>query len=331
MPSLSKWSDTDSQGYSTAPSSIHQTPEDMVPVSLKELELLQTHIDSVENNNSEDWYAHFDADEDDDTLGDECPDGATLAATFDIPVYTADGLAIPFGNFHNPSTAVNQRQLIVFIRHFYCGACQAYVKALSESISKQEYFAIPIPTSIIIIGCGHPNLIPFYKEITGSSFPIFAEPSRRLFKKLGMVISANIGRQRPEYMRDISAHAWLAGQVTTIKQGLEARRDVKRIARMTSGFDLVPAPHAMSADNASDSNVQGQVPRHEHLVDLRRAEMLARARSIRKRDLVKGGNPLQIGGEFLFEDGEVIWCHRMRHYRNHVEVSDIRRLLDLDE
>lgn len=325
MPSQSKWSETDSQGYSTAPSSIHQTTEDVLPASLKELEVLHTHIDNFEGN-EEDWYAHFDADEDDDALGDECPDRATLAATYNIPVYTAEGHAVPFGNLHCPSTAVNQRQLIVFIRHFYCGACQAYVKALSETISMQEYFTIPIPTSIIVIGCGHPNLIPFYKEITGTSFPIFAEPSRRLFKKLGMVLSANLGRQRPGYMRDISAPAWLAGQITTMRQGLQARKDVKRITRMTSGFDLVPVPR-----NPPDTASAQEEVSYEHLVDFKEAEMLARAKSIRKRDLVRGGNPFQIGGEFLFEDGEVIWCHRMRHYRNHVEISDIRRLLDLEE
>jgi hypothetical protein len=52
---------------------------------------------------------------------------------------------------------------------------------------------------------------------------------------------------------------------------------------------------------------------------------------IRKRDVFRGGNPMQIGGEFLFEDGKVIWCHRMKHYRNHAEVKVVRKLLELDE
>jgi hypothetical protein len=53
--------------------------------------------------------------------------------------------------------------------------------------------------------------------------------------------------------------------------------------------------------------------------------------AIRKRDVVKGGNIFQIGGEFLFEEGEVVWCHRMKNYRNHAEVSVIRRMLELDD
>jgi hypothetical protein len=51
---------------------------------------------------------------------------------------------------------------------------------------------------------------------------------------------------------------------------------------------------------------------------------------IRKRDVLRGGNPLQVGGEFLFEDGRVIWCHRMKNFRNHAEVKVLRRLLELD-
>lgn len=51
---------------------------------------------------------------------------------------------------------------------------------------------------------------------------------------------------------------------------------------------------------------------------------------IRKRDVFKGGNLMQIGGEFLFDGGEVVWCHRMRSMRDHAEVGVVRRVLELD-
>ena len=38
----------------------------------------------------------------------------------------------------------------------------------------------------------------------------------------------------------------------------------------------------------------------------------------------------QIGGEFLFEDGALTWCHRMTHMRNHTEVHDLMKVLDLE-
>ncbi|CAK1356545.1 hypothetical protein CB0940_12151 [Cercospora beticola] len=226
----------------------------------------------------DDWFARFHSDDDiGAAVSDECPDRATLAAVHDIPIYNAEGKGMPFGSLYDPATATHQRQLIIFVRHFYCGACQAYLQALTESISMREYFSIPIPTSIIVIGCGKPDLIAHYKKFTNCPFPMFADPSRMLFRKLGMNISFNIGSSRPEYMQDISPVAWANGQVKQIKQSL--------------------------------GDPEG----------------------IRKRDVIRGGNPFQIGGEFLFEDGQAIWCHRMKNYRNHAEVKVLRKLLELDE
>ena len=225
----------------------------------------------------DDWFARFHSDDDLGLVSDDCPDRATLAAVQGIPIFDAEGRSRPFGSLYDPNAATHQRQLLIFVRHFFCGACQAYLKALSEQITMPEYFSIPIPTSIIVIGCGQPAMIPHYKTFTDCPFPMFADPSRSLFKKLGMTLSLNIGNERPEYMKDISPAAWAAGQVTTIRKSLK--------------------------------DPEG----------------------IRKRDVLKGGNMLQIGGEFLFEDGQVVWCHRMKNYRNHTEIKLLRKILQLDE
>lgn len=127
---------------------------------------------------------------------------------------------------------------------------------------------MPIPTSIIIIGCGHPSLIPKYRARTGCPFPIYADPTRKLYKALGMSWTLNFGGSRPEYMQDTSIPRWMAGQMK--QWGADGRK------------------------------------------------------------ALKGGNLVQIGGEFLFEDGEVIWLHRMRNYRNHTEIKALRRIMDLD-
>lgn len=48
-------------------------------------------------------------------------------------------------------------------------------------------------------------------------------------------------------------------------------------------------------------------------------------------DALKGGDVKQIGGEFLFEGGEVVWCHRMQNTRDHAEVEVLREVLGLEK
>lgn len=151
-------------------------------------------------------------------------------------------------------------------------ACQAYLKALSESITMQTYYTMPVPTSIVVIGCGSPAMIPVYRAATGCPFPIFAQPSRKLYKILGMGLSLSFGAKRPEYMKKINPTVWLSKQVVDL------------------------------------AKYEGQ-----------------------KGTRFKSGNWLQIGGEFLFQDGQCVWCHRMKNYRNHAEIQTLRRILDIEE
>jgi len=51
----------------------------------------------------------------------------------------------------------------------------------------------------------------------------------------------------------------------------------------------------------------------------------------KRRDKLAAGNLMQVGGEFLFEDGEPAWCRRMQTYRDHSEMKIIRRVLEMDE
>lgn len=221
------------------------------------------------NFDADDWFGRF---RDDLDISDECPDRGTLAAAGEVNVYDVQGNARNFKSFFTGLDAIGDRQLVIFVRHFYCGACQAYLKALSKEITMQAYYTMPVPTSIIVIGCGSPDMIPHYKAATGCPFPIFAEPSRRLYKILGMGLSVNIGSKRPTYMKEISPPAWLAEQIRQL-----SKYEGKRGTRFRSG------------------------------------------------------NWLQIGGEFLFQDGQAVWCHRMKNYRNHADINVIKRVLEIEE
>jgi hypothetical protein len=48
-----------------------------------------------------------------------------------------------------------------------------------------------------------------------------------------------------------------------------------------------------------------------------------------KGDVLKAGDIRQVGGEFMFEDGKVTWCHRMRNTRDHAEAPVLKKVLGL--
>jgi hypothetical protein len=43
--------------------------------------------------------------------------------------------------------------------------------------------------------------------------------------------------------------------------------------------------------------------------------------------IFKGGDFSQNGGEWVFVDGHLEWCHRMQHTRDHAEVADLAKIL----
>lgn len=96
-------------------------------------------------------------------------------------------------------------------------ACQAYIKALCKSITLQTYFTLPIPTSITIIGLGSPALINSYRRATGTQFAIYADPTKKLYKTLGMSWTLRPG-PRTDYMKGINEVQWVKGQIQQILQ-----------------------------------------------------------------------------------------------------------------
>lgn len=106
-----------------------------------------------------------------------------------------------------------------------------------------------------------------YARETECPYPIYADPSKKLYAQLGMIRTLELGPRSPQYMQCSLPSAI----VRAIYQNLKAGR---------SAF--------------------------------------------------KGGDYWQVGGEFLLEDGQVSWCHRMRNTRDHTEIPEIRRQVGLD-
>ncbi|KDR86128.1 hypothetical protein GALMADRAFT_54116 [Galerina marginata CBS 339.88] len=106
------------------------------------------------------------------------PDERTIEDAAKIEVLDVNGQSVQFG-----SVFQDQKAIVVFIRHFFCGKCQLYVENLA---------AIPqaaldqAGVKIVVVGCGDYQPIASYAETTRFTGPFFADPTRKLYHALGM-------------------------------------------------------------------------------------------------------------------------------------------------
>jgi hypothetical protein len=198
-------------------------------------------------------------------VNNDIPSEKDMARVDDLLVLDSSGESRPFKALYK-AEGVAPRQLIIFIRHFFCGNCQEYLRELSASITPDSLLALPEPTFITVVGCGRPELIDMYAQTTKCPFPIYADPTRKLYDLLSMTRTWEMGK-KPEYIQSNMLFTSVQSIVQSLKTGSNA---------------------------------------------------------------LKGGDFKQVGGEFLFDDGKCVWAHRMKHTRDHVEVSDVRQLLGLE-
>lgn len=163
----------------------------------------------------------------------------------------------------------HRRHVVVFIRHFFCGNCYGYVKALSQEMPLNKLEKLRPATKLIIIGCGDPILIPQYIEQTGCPYEIYADPSRSLYNKLGLAITTAPPPEMPRYVKKYS---------------------LSFMANLMRSFELVF-----------------------------------------KTGKVSGGPIVQVGGELIWIDGELQHMHRMKNAGDHMEVSDLIKLMRRQE
>ncbi|VUC31799.1 unnamed protein product [Clonostachys rosea] len=123
-------------------------------------------------------------------VNDIPPSAEDLKAIENFVVYDNKEEPRPFKSLYAGPGAAS-RVLVIFIRHFFCGACKNYVKFLSESASPEKLK--PIDTSIVFVGCGDASLIDGYVEDTGCPHPVYSNPGVDLFDALGMVKTMNPG------------------------------------------------------------------------------------------------------------------------------------------
>lgn len=108
-----------------------------------------------------------------------------------------DILDLNGGKLKFKSVFESQKTAVVFIRHFFCGSCLSYVQNLAR-VSQTSLEAAG--TRIVVIGCGEAEFIKKYKETSGFQGDVYADPSRAVFRAMGMTLE-NLKLNPPEEKR----------------------------------------------------------------------------------------------------------------------------------
>ncbi|KAJ9141618.1 Thioredoxin-like protein AAED1 [Coniochaeta hoffmannii] len=253
----------------------------------------------------------------------DLPSPSTLRKIENYVVLDRDGKSHPFKSLYT-GKHVARRVLVIFVRHFFCGNCQEYLRTLSAAITPDSLLRLPISTFIAVVGCGDPALIPMYAEATGCPFPIYADPTRRLYQELGMVRTLALG-ERPAYMKK----SLLKSSIESIVQGL--KQIPKGLATKAGdqrqiGGEFLFEPLDLATPMGSPLGEAGEGEKR-----LGVAAAADGAGSVNGSEASLDGLPGTSGGAVAeWEPKRVTWCHRMRTTRDHAEIPELMEVLGLD-
>ncbi|TDZ25827.1 Thioredoxin-like protein AAED1 [Colletotrichum orbiculare MAFF 240422] len=208
---------------------------------------------------------------------------------------------------------VARRVLIIFVRHFFCGNCQEFLRSLSESITPDALLGLPMSTFIAVVGCGNPGLIEMYLQETGCPFPVYTDPTRRLFDKLGMTKTLALGT-RPAYMRK----SIIKSAAESVFQGLK---------QVKAGLALQSGDHRQVGGEFLFEPLEVGSPVTTPFIE----RQIEAALGNHKNNISQEGIDGEGGddGTFVPEEKRVTWCHRMRSTRDHAEIPELMEVLGL--
>ncbi|KAG8169084.1 hypothetical protein KVR01_001833 [Diaporthe batatas] len=270
---------------------------------------------------------------------DELPSAETIRRIENYIVLDRHGKTHTFRSLYT-GRSVARRVLIIFVRHFFCGNCQEYLRSLSASITAESLLQLPIPTFIAVVGCGDPALIDMYASETACPFPIYADPTRKLYQELGMIKTLALGT-RPAYMNKSILKSSLDSIVQGVKQiknGLVLKAGDQRQIGGEFLFEPVDvrSPEVESPshefdrrlkpeDNENSSN-NGSKKGAAQAEEDRLSEAAKRSRAT---SVVTDNDNDEEEEPSLVEEKKVTWCHRMRTTRDHAEIPELMEILGL--
>jgi hypothetical protein len=212
--------------------------------------------------------------------------------------------------------------------------CQEYLRTLSDAITPSALLALPQPTFICVVGCGDPGLIPMYAAATNCPFPIYSDPTRRLYTELGMVRTLALG-QRPAYARRSLAKVIGESIMQGLKQIPAGLAHKSGDAKQVGGeFLFEPLPGSKAAAPATPMDVIGAPETWGKHADQQQqttsgGDQQTSTEAASRRSETSLDGKMEDGADG--EDKIVTWCHRMRNTRDHAEIPELMEVLGLDQ
>jgi len=252
----------------------------------------------------------------------DLPSTATLSRIGNFLVLDRDGKSHAFKSLYT-GKHVARRVLIIFVRHFFCGNCQEYLRSVSSSISPDALLRLPISTFIAVVGCGDPGLIEMYAAETGCPFPIYADPTRKLYDELGMMRTLALGT-RPAYTKQHLLKSSLASVVQGLKQIKSGLATKGGDARQIGGEFLFEPLDLQSPVSTPFGGLQGSGFGEGGGFGFGEVSLES------DTSLDGKGGVRDDGGGTVGEEKRVTWCHRMKTTRDHAEIPELMEVLGLD-
>lgn len=114
---------------------------------------------------------------------DALPTPEQLSAANATYVLDNQGNRVDFSSIHDHAKSKQLPLVLIFTRHFHCGMCKEFVKAVGQS----SILTDPSRVSLVIVGPGEASGLDHYKDqVNNPPFTFYADPELRLYHALGV-------------------------------------------------------------------------------------------------------------------------------------------------
>lgn len=182
-----------------------------------------------------------------------------------------------------------------------------------------------------MVGCGDPALIDMYASETGCPFPIYADPTRKLYQELGMVKTLALG-QRPAYMNK----SLLKSSLDSIVQGVKQIKSGLAIKggdqRQIGGEFLFEPTDIRSPDGSPVQEFDRKLRLNNHTNETggeKETKTTEGSKQHSRNTSVTDNDNDEVEEPHLVEEKKVTWCHRMKTTRDHAEIPELMEVLGL--